>query len=340
MNSPHGQRSGAEIQQRLRAFVQRWQDYAGGEREEAQTFLNQLIDCYGVDRLAAGVRFEHHLSHGGGFVDMFWPGRVLVEMKAPSHSPRLEDAQPQAERYWRSSAAPDRSYPMVRYVVLCSFRRILVWDMHQDASRPAVNLALDELVEHYEALLFLAGEHVEASYVEHHRALTQDAAEAVALLYQSLQDRGAASPDEIQRFTMQCVWTMFAEDLAMIGGYPLQRIVARLRREAEPNAARDLGYLFRVLNQKGDRHRTGELAQTHYVNGELFGSRTARARSRVEGPHPRTGRGPRPARASRAVAVRAAGQHAGHRHRAHRRAHCPGHAVDGAPADDRPLWRG
>jgi hypothetical protein len=68
--------------------------------------------------------------------------------------------------------------------------------------------------DHYEALLFLVGEGVEASFVEHHRELTRDAAGAVALLYQSLKDRAAAPLDEIQRFVMQSVWTMFAEDVS------------------------------------------------------------------------------------------------------------------------------
>lgn len=269
MTSAVPPRSGAEIQAALRAFVDRWRAYAGGEVEESQTFLNELIDCYGVDRRAAGMRFEYYLPVAG-FMDMFWPGRALVEMKAPEKSPRLEDDQPQAERYWRASAAPDGSYGAVRYVVLCSFHRILVWDMHQDPSRPAANLSLDELPDHYEALLFLAGGGLNASFVEHHRELTRSAAQLVALLYQSLKDRGAAPPDEIQRFTMQCVWTMFAEDLDMIGGRPLQKIVAGLRREAEPNAARDLGFLFRVLNQKTDVNRKGALAGTRYVDGELF----------------------------------------------------------------------
>lgn len=48
-------RSGEEIQAALRAFAQRWRDYTGTERAEAQTFLNQLLECYGVDRQAAGI---------------------------------------------------------------------------------------------------------------------------------------------------------------------------------------------------------------------------------------------------------------------------------------------
>jgi hypothetical protein len=54
-------RSGEEIQSALRPFVRRWHDYTGGEREEAQSFLNGLVDAYGLDRQAAGMRFEYHL---------------------------------------------------------------------------------------------------------------------------------------------------------------------------------------------------------------------------------------------------------------------------------------
>jgi hypothetical protein len=262
-------RSGEEIQAALRQFVARWNGYQGSEQSEAQSFLNGLVECYGLDRQAAGMLFEHTLP-GAGRMDMFWPGRALVEMKAPSKSARLEDAQPQAERYWRASAAPDGSYSAVRYVVLCSFHRILVWDMHQDPSRPAANLTLDELPDHYEALGFLVGEGQEASFVEHHRALTIDAAKLMSMLFHELAERSAAPPDVLVRFVMQCVWTLFAEDLQMLRGYPLQTIVGRLRKESDPQSARDIGYLFRVLNQKGDHNRKGELAGTAFVNGQLF----------------------------------------------------------------------
>ncbi len=261
-------RSGEEIQAALKAFVAQWQGYAGSEKAEAQTYLNELLDCYGVARRDAGLRFEHHLP-GVGFMDMFWPGHALVEMKAPGKADNLEHAQPQAERYWRASEAVDGSYDAVRYVVLCSFSRLLVWDMRRP-SRPAANLRLEDLPEKYEALLFLAGESVEASFVEHHRELTREAAASVATLYQSLVVRSAAPVDEIQRFTMQSVWAMFAEDLHLLEGYPFQKTVEALLREKEPNSAEKLGFFFRVLNQKDPRNRKGLLAGTKYVNGELF----------------------------------------------------------------------
>jgi hypothetical protein len=263
-------RSGEEIQAALRAFAAKWADYRGTEQSEAQTFLNELVDCYGLDRQAAGMEFERTIP-GVGRMDLFWPGRALVEMKAPSKTQRLEDAQPQAERYWRFSEDPAGEYDAVRYVVLSSFHRFLVWDMRRP-SRPAANLSLDELPDHYEALGFFLGEGQEASFVEHHRALTLDAAQSMSMLFHELKDRSAAPPDVLTRFVMQCVWTFFAEDLGMLQGYPLQTVVDRLRKEEKPHSARDIGFLFRVLNQKGAHNRTGDLSGTTYVNGQLFAS--------------------------------------------------------------------
>jgi hypothetical protein len=42
--------TGEEIRQNLGAFVARWSGYSGTERAEAQTFLNELLACYGTNR--------------------------------------------------------------------------------------------------------------------------------------------------------------------------------------------------------------------------------------------------------------------------------------------------
>src|SRR5690606_31155967 len=126
------------------------------------------------------------------------------------------------------------------------------------------------LPERYDALLFLQAPSLEPVFVEHRRALTTDAAKHMASLYTPLIDRDAAPLEEIQNFTMQAVWCLFAEDLGMLEGYPFQRTVEALLKSPDPQSARDLGFLFRVLNQKSTRNRKGLLAGTRYVNGSLF----------------------------------------------------------------------
>lgn len=79
--------SGLEIQKALRALAARWRGYSGSERDEAP-FLNELFECYGTDRVAAGARFED--SHASvGIMDLYWPGACIVEMKAPGRAGKL-----------------------------------------------------------------------------------------------------------------------------------------------------------------------------------------------------------------------------------------------------------
>ena len=260
-------RSGAEIQTALIHFVAKWQDYSGSEKAEAQTFLNELFACYGSDRMAIGAKFEDFRS-SAGFMDLHWPAVCIVEMKRPSKN--LETARDQVKRYWEESADDDADIPAARWVVLCSFQKFEIWEPGLYPGKPRVNFELAELPERYDVLNFLAGPNVEPSFVLHDRQMTKDAAEKVALMYQSLVDRVAAPALEIQHFVMQSVWCMFAEDLKMLTEWPFEKTVDRLLRDPTLNSASDLGYLFRLLNQKGDHNRQGILAGTTYVNGDLF----------------------------------------------------------------------
>ncbi|KAA6436201.1 class I SAM-dependent DNA methyltransferase [Agrococcus sediminis] len=260
-------RSGAEIQHALSRFVAKWRTYQGSERAEAQTFLNELYAAYGSDRTEAGAKFEHFAS-SAGFMDLHQPGVLIVEMKKPGRG--LEEAADQRRRYWQESSDPTSDTPAARWVIACNFHEFEIWEPGRFPNHPRARFTLDELPDHYDALLFLQSESIEPVFSEHRRELTTDAARHIADLYRSMADRGAAPLDEIQRFTMQLVWTLFAEDLGMLDGYPLQQLVERLLREDDPDSARDLGYLFRLLNQKGDQNRRGIYAGTRYVNGELF----------------------------------------------------------------------
>lgn len=260
-------RSGAELQRALTEFVRRWSGYSGSERAEAQTFLNELFAAYGSDRQSVGARFEDFRS-SAGFMDLHWPGVMIVEMKAPGIA--LEKAADQRDRYWRESSDPATDTPAARWVVLCNFQEFEIWEPGRFPNRPRSRFTLDELPEHYDALLFLQNESLEPVFSEHRRELTEDAARHVAELYRSMLDRSAAPVDEIQRFTMQLVWCLFAEDLGMLEGYPLQATVEALLKEGDPDSAKEIGYLFQLLNQKGDHNRKGRFAGTRYVNGDLF----------------------------------------------------------------------
>ncbi len=137
-------------------------------------------------------------------------------------------------------------------------------------TRPVAEFTLADLVDRYDALMFLAGVGIQAAFLDHHRALTTDATQTVTELYHRLADRSAAPVDELQRFVLQTVWCLFAEDLGMLDNYPLQTIVNVLRRDQTRSSYAELGALYEVLNQRSNRNRHGALKGTRYVNGELF----------------------------------------------------------------------
>lgn len=259
--------AGPDVQVRLTKFVGRWSGYAGSEVAEAQTFLNELFECYGADRKESGARFED-FKESAGFMDLHMPGVVIVEMKAPSKD--VTRAREQVKRYWEESADEDLDIPAAQWVVLCNFREFEVWEPGRFPKSPRVRFRLDELPARYEALLFLSGKNQTPAFAIATKELTVAAAATVAELYQSLLDRGAGAADELQRFIMQSVWVLFAEDLGLLDGHPLQRTVKRLKADPTRSSTADLSLLFRVMNQKTNVNRKDLLAGTRYVNGQLF----------------------------------------------------------------------
>lgn len=259
-------RSGEEIQQALVKFQKKWNKYQGSEKSEAQTFLNMLFAAYGSDRLETGAQFEAFKS-SAGFMDLHWPGICIFEMKAPHIG--VSEARTQVKRYWEESADDATDVPAARWVVLCNFHDFEIWEPGRFPKAPRASFTLEELPSRYESLMFLAGTDQRPNFAQLHKELTTQAADKVGEVYRSLIDRAAAPPDEIQRFAMQSIWTMFAEELGLLTGAPFQSTVAKLRGRAE-DSAQTLGFLFKVLNQKGNQHRKGLLAGTRYVNGQLF----------------------------------------------------------------------
>lgn len=258
--------SGEEIKRRLVDFARRWSLYDGSERAEAQTFLNELFACYGTDRQEAGARFED--PQKGKFLDLIWPRRCLIEMKRPSEAGRLASHREQALTYWREAADSAHNVPAPRFVVLCAFRRIEVWEPGAYPIEPRAELDLLELPDRLDALMFLADR--EPVFLESQEAVTRQAVNLMTGLYHQLGDRHAASPDVRRNFLLQAVWCLFAEDLGQLEGHLFTRIVEQLLASPQRSSADDLGQLFAWLNRRGPRPPGGLYADTRYVNGALF----------------------------------------------------------------------
>jgi len=76
-----------EVRVRATAFAEQWRD-AADEVREAQSFYNDFFQVFDVERRSV-ARYEEHvrkLDDKDGFIDLFWPGVLLVEQKSAGRS--------------------------------------------------------------------------------------------------------------------------------------------------------------------------------------------------------------------------------------------------------------
>lgn len=266
-------RSVEDIRAALAALTERWATYSGTERSASQTFLNQLVGAYtgAPDAMAAGARFEEFgvRDEGSGFMDLFWQDVAIIEMKAPNQSRRLDQHRAQALDYWRNSANQEASIAAPPFLVLCSIQQFEVWQPGKFPNAPVDVFTLTDLPDRVESLLFLAGR--TPIFGGPGAAVTEQAAQHMVTLYFSLLERRAAEAAELRRFIIQTVWTLFAEDIGIVEGKPLETLASALLADPTRSTAVELAHLYRRLNiQEHDRRNRGAAQSVPYVNGELF----------------------------------------------------------------------
>lgn len=252
------------LRKRLTEFAA-WRDehLTGDEKGQSQVFLDRLFQALGWPGVfEAGATLEYRVTKttgGTSFADLLWKPRVLIEMKRSGT--KLARHLSQAFDYW-VRAVPDRP----RYVILCNFDELWIYDFDHQLDAPIEMLRLTDLSTRWEALGFMLPEEVRPQFGNDLVAVTREAAAEVAKVYRSLKARGVESTD-VQRFTLQCVMAMFAEDSGLL---PEHSFTKALEDAETGEQAYDLiGGLFREMNTPG-KTAGGRFKGTPYFNGGLF----------------------------------------------------------------------
>ncbi len=255
----------SEIKERLEGFVTYWQSLSGDEKGESQVFCDRLFQAFGHGGYKeAGATLEWRVKGKGApwkthYADLVWKPRVLIEMKKRGIDLELHFRQ--AFDYWLH-LVPDRP----RYVVLCNFDEFWIYDFDKQLDTPVDVVATTDLPRRYLALNFLSPENPAPLFGNDLEAVTREAAEHVAQVFRSLvkngEDRGKA-----QRFILQTVVAMFAEDVDLIP----RGLVSTLVNDCFQGASSyDLfGGLFRQMNS-ADQAPAGRFKGVPYFNGGLF----------------------------------------------------------------------
>ena len=264
--TPEGAIDRATLQGRLERFRQRWEAREGLEKQQAQEFLRELLGCYGRETSAEAVLFEVPLRVDGaqGYADLLLPEELLVEMKSAGETEQLANHYPQAEAYWRAAGAGEARSP--RFVVLCSFRRLLVYQPGEHPGVVRADLRLGDLVERPEVLDVLRDR--EPDLTGRDIDLAREAVDAVAEVHHRLLGRGVAA-ETARDLVLQVTWCMFAQDLGLLRERVLHVLLLRMRRDTAILDLDPLGQLFAFLGQEhGDR--PGLYQPVPYANGGLF----------------------------------------------------------------------
>ncbi|MGD1909221.1 MAG: type IIL restriction-modification enzyme MmeI, partial [Leptolyngbyaceae cyanobacterium] len=257
----------------LQTFVNFCKEHiTGDEKGEAQVFLDRFFRAFDHEgAIEAGATYEKRIRKASkkgktGFADLVWKPRVLIEMK--KRGADLAKHYSQAFDYWQR-AVPNRP----RYVMLCNFDEFWIYDFDTQIDTPVDQLTLEELPDRVGTFGFMEPKEQKSIFGNNQVEVTEKAAARMGELYQMLRDRLMQQdefdqPDLVaQRFLLQCVLAMFAEDRQLL---PRNLFVQSVQDCLAGESSYDvIGGLFREMNTAGVTP-AGRYEGVDYFNGGLF----------------------------------------------------------------------
>lgn len=260
-------RSWREIELAAAQFAKAWAD-ARYEKGETQTFYNEFFELFDISRRRV-ARYEEHVrlrNLASGFIDLLWPGVLIVEQKSRGRD--LERAARQVGDYFDALSDDDKP----RYQLVCDFQTFELTDRD---TRKQVTFELANLHENVRFFAFMLGKQSPRVRAKEH--LNEEAAQLIDKLYTDLIDTGY-SADNLESFLTRIVFCLFADNA---GIFQPRGILIDLIESRSSKDGRDLGslltHLFQILDTPLDHRQRGldlELAGFPYIDGGLFAERT------------------------------------------------------------------
>jgi hypothetical protein len=275
-----------EIKTRAAAFVLEWKDKAPAAREEAdaQTFENGFFNIFGVSRSKVAI-FEKkvRMKDGAdgpdlfgetgtarGYIDLFWKGHIIIEMKSPGKTDgqaRLEKAYEQAKGY--ANALPPADLP--KGILICDFINFDYYNLEEDAKR--YRFTLSELPRHIELFGYLAG-YATVEYKQFD-PVNIEAAENMGRLHDRLKETGYQG-HQLEVYLVRLLFCLFADDTGIFEPDHFVKYIVQRTSPDGSDLAMHIEKIFEVLNKSEDKRLSTldeQLQKFPYVNGHLFEER-------------------------------------------------------------------
>lgn len=252
-----------EMRARATQFAKDW---AGAfyEKGDTQTFYNEFFNIFGLTRRDVAVYEKKvtKLTNNSGFIDLFWPSKLLVEQKSAGRD--LTKARDQATDYFLGLKQGERP----RYILLSDFQTFELMDLD---TREEHRFSLSELPQNIRLFAFMTPLEIK-TYKDQDEANIK-AAWLMGQLHDRLEESGYTGAS-LERFLVRVMFCLFADDTRMFAVPDL--FIWYMDDRTAPDGS-DMGpkliQLFEVLNTPEDKRQTTldeDLARFPYVNGGLF----------------------------------------------------------------------
>lgn len=236
-------------------------------RDAGETFARDLMRCFwpvGSPEQDDGPGFAHSFSVVDGgkrskrTVSAYWATRRLV-VDVVERDLMLDIAWSELLRACLQMEAEPQ------YVLLTNQRDVRLYDLARDRAAPRLSIALDEIPKYSEAFPFFEPDWVPGTTpkIINVDKVSKEVADLVAKVYRALKAKHEGDGDDVIRFTLQCIVSMFAEDIGLLPKEYFTTLLYQIGEGAD--STETLGRLFDAM-ASSDKNADG----IPFFNGGLF----------------------------------------------------------------------
>jgi len=256
--------STTEARARAQAFANEWAGVTN-ERQESQSFWEHFFRIFDLERRHF-ARFENRVRYddgSNGYIDVFWPGKLICEQKSAGRS--LEAAYEQAVGYL--DTLPREQVP--RHVIVSDFAHMKLYD-HETGEQREFDLAA--LPDNIELFDFIRLDDDSLRWDQEQAEASVKACAELARLHDLIEAAGYVG-HRLEVFLVRLLFCFFAEDTGIFEHAQFSKYVLE---HSEPNGAdmgQTIGMIFEILDTPEDQRMTTipqDLKSLPYVNGGVF----------------------------------------------------------------------
>jgi len=251
-----------EIKDRALKFSKEWADESS-EKAEKDTFWNEFFNVFGIKRRRVAI-FEEHvkkLCDKDGYIDLFWPGILLVEHK--SRGKDLDSAFGQAADYFAGILETE----LPKYIIVSDFDRIRLYDLEE---RTQNEFYLKDFHDNVNLFGFIAG--YKKRVFKEQDPVNIKAADLMGKLHDQLEESGYTG-HSLEIYLVRLLFCLFADDSGIFEKDTFKEFIEIKTNEDGSDLGAWLAQFFQVLDKPREERQKNldeHLGQFPYVNGKLF----------------------------------------------------------------------